>query len=514
MARELRRDLGAFAALWLLFMVAGRTRLLQDPGTFWHVAAGEHMLASGRVIDVDPFAVATHGKPWIAMQWLGELAMALLHRMGGFDALVACAAALLALLFAYLWRELRSQGARVGFALLLLGLTLAASAHHFLVRPHLVTMLGVAVTQASLLAFEERAPDRERRLLLLVPLFVLWTNLHGGVAGGLAMLAVVALGWALRFAARRSEVLGSRREARVVALALAGCSLAPLVNPYGSALPRTWLTLSSSRLLPEVIREHAPLPAGSTAALAVALLALLYVAALASVPLRAQRVTFVVPLLWLLLSVRSARHAPLFAVVTLLTLPRVLRAGRLWPARLSAHSRSLFALGVPGPSAPRFALAAGVLVLLGGVLAVQATGAEVPVLGRGWARPSARVAPLDLVPALHAAAAARPAGSGVLNEMDHGGFLVLRVPRLRVFIDDRWEVHGDQTFARYVHDSERDPAALVRWAEELGIDLALAPHAAPLHAHLASAPGWRLLEAGATASLYARTRSPLSTASR
>jgi hypothetical protein len=509
-ASLLRGQAGLVAVLWLLFMLGGRTSFLQDPGTFWHIAAGERMLASGRVIVTDPFAAASFGKPWIAMQWLAELGMALLYRLGGLDALVACAAALLAVLYAFLLRQLLGQGARPGLAVVLGGLALAAGAHHFLVRPHLVTLLGVAFTQAALLAWEEAAPQRERNLLLMVPGFVLWTNLHGGVAGGLVMLLVVAVGWALLSAARLSTVLLTRRDALLVAATVLGCAFAPFVNPYGGALPRTWLNLSGSRLLPKLIEEHAPLAASSPAAIVVAGLAALYVAALAGVPLRMQRATFLVPLLWLVLSVRSARHAPLFALVVALTLPRVLRACRWLPERLGARSRSLFSLGLPRlGSEPAAGLALGAVAVLWLAFGAQAAGAELPVIGRGWASPAPRVAPLALLPALREAAAARPEGSGILNEMDHGGFLILHVPRLRVFIDDRWEVHGDQAFARYVHDSERDPRALDRSARALGIDLALAPAGSALDDYLNTSARWRPLARAPTACLYERNESVL-----
>ena len=35
--------------------------MLRDPGTFWHVAAGERMLASGRIARDDPFSFTPRG---------------------------------------------------------------------------------------------------------------------------------------------------------------------------------------------------------------------------------------------------------------------------------------------------------------------------------------------------------------------------------------------------------------------------------------------------------------------
>jgi hypothetical protein len=72
----------------------------------------------------------------------------------------------------------------------------AASSYHFHPRPHLVTIVLVGWTFARLCDFEAgRIPLGS--LYWLVPVFVLWTNMHGGVLGGVGMVAVTVAGWGL-----------------------------------------------------------------------------------------------------------------------------------------------------------------------------------------------------------------------------------------------------------------------------------------------------------------------------
>ena len=69
-----------------------------------------------------------------------------------------------------------------------------------------------------------RITGRWRRLWFLVPVQVLWCNLHGGFVSGLGLIALYALGEAL-----------SRRPFRPYLGILLGSVLVTLVNPYGPA---------------------------------------------------------------------------------------------------------------------------------------------------------------------------------------------------------------------------------------------------------------------------------------
>ena len=82
--------------------------------------------------------------------------------------------------------------------------------------------------------------DREkqsRRIWSLVPLSVVWTNLHGGFLALIAVLGLCAVGTALEaFAAREAwGGLWWRNAGRYLGLA-AACAAVSLINPYGYQL--------------------------------------------------------------------------------------------------------------------------------------------------------------------------------------------------------------------------------------------------------------------------------------
>ena len=74
-----RAETGLFLGIWLFLMVAGRSRLFRDPGTFWHTVMGQRMLSSRHLIHTDPFSFTFGGSSWVPYEWLAEITMALAH---------------------------------------------------------------------------------------------------------------------------------------------------------------------------------------------------------------------------------------------------------------------------------------------------------------------------------------------------------------------------------------------------------------------------------------------------
>src|SRR5262249_53917860 len=151
-----RPETGIFLCLWLYLLLAGQTRLLRDPGTFWHTILGEKMLSSGQLIHGDPFCFTDPPTKatWIPHQWLRERLIALLPRIAGLDSLVLATATILAFLYTWLAHRLIRSGLHWSLAGLLVVFVVAASASHFHARPHLATIVFFGVTFAWLSDFE------------------------------------------------------------------------------------------------------------------------------------------------------------------------------------------------------------------------------------------------------------------------------------------------------------------------------------------------------------------------
>src|SRR5262249_17515650 len=160
------------------------------------IVVGERILASGELIHSDPFSFTFAGQPWIAQWWLGECALALLHRFGGLDTILLATATVLAGLYTCVAHPPLPPGLHPLPAVAPTLLAMGASAYHFHPRPHLINLVLLGWTFARLCDFEAgRIPLRS--LFWLVPLFVVWTNVHGGMLGGVGTLAVATAGWGI-----------------------------------------------------------------------------------------------------------------------------------------------------------------------------------------------------------------------------------------------------------------------------------------------------------------------------
>ena len=58
-------------------------RQLQDPGTGWHLATGEIILATHGIPHQEIFSFTAAGKPWLQPYWLFDTTAAVLERSGG-----------------------------------------------------------------------------------------------------------------------------------------------------------------------------------------------------------------------------------------------------------------------------------------------------------------------------------------------------------------------------------------------------------------------------------------------
>lgn len=481
-----RAEVGVFLVLWLLGLGAG-SDFIKDPGVFWHTVVGQRILDTGQLPDRDPFSCTFGGQPWVSSQfWLPEIGMALLHKIGGFDALVLATVTILAAFYAWVAYRIIQAGSHWFIAVLIVMVTVLASAYHFHPRPHLATFVLLGWTYACLQDYEaDRLPLRG--LFWLVPAFILWTNLHGGMLGGWATVCLAVAGWCLwRLVGRDSPATSWLTVATLIAL-LGLLALTALVNPAGWRAPATWVYLSRSEVLPTYIDEHKPLNPFAPGERQVLLLFGLYVVGLLGTLPRWPRVTWLLPLVWFVLALSRIRHGPLFSLTAALALAEILPQTR-W-ARALAQVGS-FLVHPRGCWPFRWTQLTLPLAAVGTVLGLQAAGVRAPLVGRGWAEPSPNYWPMALVPKLQELAKQQP-GACIFNPMLLGGFLIYYAPDLRVFIDDRCELYPEGYLKAYF---EAKPEDVGRWVEQYPIRFAIVPKDHTLDQYFQTANGWELLE--------------------
>ncbi|HEY8505960.1 MAG TPA: hypothetical protein VIL46_15350, partial [Gemmataceae bacterium] len=257
------------------------------------------------------------------------------------------------------------------------------------------------------------------------------------------------------------------------------------------------------------IQEHAPLDPRDATGVTLLAFGGVYVLLLAGIPPGRPRVCWLLPLVWLYLSVDRVRHAPLFAVVGLVAIADFFPHTR-WARRLAASGGDLYvpaagkeAGGEARPLWPLLAAASAVFALC---IGLQAARAPVPVLGHGSARLDPARWPVELLQELRRFEHSRAGGTPVFNEFLYGAFLIYHTPGYRVFVDDRCEVFGGPWLAEFVRAEGEDTAGYIeRWERAYGrFDLALTETGSGFDDYFANSPGWAPVRRTPTASLYRR----------
>jgi hypothetical protein len=197
---------------------------LIDPDTYWHIATGKWILSERAFPRHDIFSHTAAGQPWVNVEWLAQLILFSIYDWFGWRGLVLLCGLVIALTFVLLY-VLLARELRPAAALLAAAVSFAFASNHFLARPHLLTFPIIVVWTA----FVARACDENRRpSLWLLPLMVLWANLHGGFTLGLVLAA--GFGLEATIAAPSAE---RRRVATEWLSFWLGALLAACVTPYG-----------------------------------------------------------------------------------------------------------------------------------------------------------------------------------------------------------------------------------------------------------------------------------------
>jgi len=207
--RELFHIVAAGLFSYLFFLAL---KPVADPDLFWHLKNGQWMVEHRSLVGPeDPFSY-TAPRPlgeWSDMrfqwlEWLGELVLYLIYLIGGFPGLSLMRAAFITLPFVYLYIRFSTKEARP-WALL-----------PFLVFPPFLIILGMHYTFERPQAFSfllalltvillERARDRRKGPWVLLPVMLLWTNLHGGYIVGVAIILIYMTGEGIMTAIRRGK---------------------------------------------------------------------------------------------------------------------------------------------------------------------------------------------------------------------------------------------------------------------------------------------------------------------
>jgi hypothetical protein len=232
-----RRGIWLFLAVALPMLAALLASLSSVDLTF-HLRAGDEILAAGAIPSVDTWTFTAAGLPWFDQQWLSDVVLTVVYRLGGWTWLAALRAILVGVVFASLLAIAVRRGLSPRTAALLTLVAFGIAAPALALRAQLFGMVFFAV---SLVLVTERR--RHPAWLWAIPVLVVaWANIHGSFL--LAPL-ILALSW-LEDLSDRSPL---RHRALVVGVVSA---VTACVTPFG---PSVWAYAVGLSTNPEVTRR-------------------------------------------------------------------------------------------------------------------------------------------------------------------------------------------------------------------------------------------------------------------
>jgi hypothetical protein len=474
------------------------------PDLHWILGSGQYILDHGRLPTTDIFSWSMADKPVLLYQWLFMALTAAGERLLGLRGLLLAFTALL--IGIYLVVPLLGAVPRrvpAAFTVVIGGLGLAIVTVNMALRPMVATSALLLVQYVVIQRWRRGRLRLWQAAALTAATYLLWSNLHNGVALGFASMLFFALGdlaERLRlypFDPADPAIEGRLQRPGAYLLLAAVAAAGSLVNPYGLGTFTHLADYSSTKYLVDIINEtqspdfHFPqfvmflmLVSGTIAAMpratrAIAAADLLHLALFAAATFSIQRMV-----VW----------SVLFFV---LILPRVLH--HCWTASMSGDAGIGAALRRSSVAARRGGAAvAG--VVLGAMTLWQVTALPTP---------SDRCE--DVRAAIAAYAGQQRATDRLFTTALVGSCALALDPPPRVFFDSRFDFYGE-AFSKQVIDAE---ALRPGWREFLDawrIDTAIVERQQALAQALAVDPDFAITYEDDTAIVARRSRPPATAA--
>jgi hypothetical protein len=436
----------------VLTLVLCLPRILNDSDTFWQIRTGEWILNHHAIPRIDPFSYTAGDRQWFAHEWLAETLMAVTWRAGGMQAVMVLAAAATGVTAAVLLHHLRRFLPGI-YAILALIVALANAAPSMLARPHLLAWPCLAIWCGGLVA--ARA-NRIAPSFALLPVMLLWVNLHGSFMVGLL------LPLAFMVEALFDRTTNRRAIATWIAFILAAWATA-LLNPdflTGALFPFRMIGMRSLTW----IGEWQPTDFSLVQPLELMILGGLALGLSGKAKLPPIRLLMLLGLIHGALS--HGRNEQLLGIVGVLVLAEPLGAslGR--------------GCAAPLHTAWQRAAAGAALIAVIGVVARLSVPLSSEHTGAAFAATLDRVS-TDV--------RAKP----VLNAYSLGGELIFQ--GVRPFIDSRADLYGDAFLTQYHRITWPDRDTLDRALAEYGIIWTIFPSGERIVSLLDREPGWRRL---------------------
>lgn len=477
-----------FSFLIFAFVFLLAVRPPWDPDMGWHLRNGADILRFGAP-QGDLYSHTMAGYQWISHEWLTDVLMYLTNQHLG---LVALSVIFAFIILAAYFISAHVAKTRIESAMVTVLVAALVALPVMGVRPQMLTLLGLAATLWIL--FRWRDNPKNKLVYWLIPLMLLWVNMHGGFAAGLILMGAFGVIELVKFLLKRfsrAKIVTPTMQLKHL-WELVGVGVLSLavtfVNPYTWRIYDELFRTIFNDLVRKGINEWLPVnlssPDSYNLVIYTAFVALLLVFSWK----RVDATKIWIGIIFLVISVASWRNMPLFPLVTLPLLSEMIES--LAPKGVYYYLRSWWVV----------LLLLAVVVYLGrdriySVIPLATDDALVQVAGHKYPYNAVQYLKEHKLP------------GKMFNEYNWGGYLVWKLPEKKVFIDGRmavWKTKDQDIFRDYLEVTQitdRTPDILSQY----DVDLALVYTDRPLRRYFVSrSTQWQLVYSDSLASLFRR----------
>lgn len=412
-----------------------------DPDVWWHLRTGKWVVEQGMLPTTDPFSIYGEGHPWIAYSWLFEVGLYGLVRAFGEGAVLVYTLLGVWVIILLLHRMISRRCSYFALTCGLLAVSTLAMSRLFTPRPWLLSIIFFTITLEVVLLLREG--KRSRWFWLLPIVYMTWANMHVQFIYGLGLLCLACAAPLIDRCTKSLHDVspplasGAGQWKPVVALTVL-CTMATLLTPHHVHLYTTVVQLSAQTGMWEYALEMQA-PAFRTAADWAMLV--LFALALARLGWRRSWSSFEI----VLLAVAGASAFRGARDTWFLVLAAIVVVVSKEPGETKSYPTTV----------PRSGIAAVIALVIVGVVCITEY--------RDLSPQKIRENTAEIYPIEAASFVEQQAYEGPLyNDFDWGGYLIWRLPQLKVSMDGRANVHGDERIKRAIATWAGGP----HWSED------------------------------------------------
>lgn len=476
-----------FEVYVFVFAFLFASRPLSDGDFWWHLKTGEYIVKNLTIPRTDFYSFTVPGKHWVAHEWLSEAIFYLVYSRAGFNTLIFIFTVLTVLAFWVVFRKSQAHPFVKGFAMLLSVWSILPTIG---VRPRVFTLLFAGIYLALMHGFVR---ERETRAVWwLVPVMILWVNLHAGYLIGLVLIGAVMAGVVLDAWFAGEKLASHWPRLKTLGLVFIACLLAVNLNPQGPRILLFPFEFFFSPVQQDQIVDWLSPDFHQQELFPLLLLMMLTIAALALSPKRVRPSALLLFLATLYMTLKSGRHMAIFALV----------AGPMF-ADYMQHWLETTRFGrIVGPS--NGTSSGRRQIIFNVILVTVLIACFIKLKSVIYSPPTqARVGvPLNAVAYLKNNGIT---GNTFTDPNIWGGYLIWETPSNPVYIDGRIDMYGDEFMREYL----RIIHGLTRWQDpfdKYGVQVAIVSPTSVLRLQLEQAPQWQQVYRDEMAVVFTRKK--------